>query len=228
MKKKLQKMSGLPPKMIFSSCVFGPGHEERLQELMGSSAFLQTPVQQLRKAAMQHGLLSEGHLKQLDSMNIVQKADPQQPWWIPVVCACREVFRGAVVVIRSGGQTRYYKFLFAKKTPRMAVFSPLELQDPPPVLPLREASVGEDLISEYIGWSYHFKCDRMDVKEAWEIDSDEQSQVYVISGLVDRGEDLVADGPLYVLSYFVQGMSELQKKTSTTRAVLGQRGSRSK
>ena len=64
----------------------------------------------------------------------------------------------------------------------------------------------------------------MDVKEAWEIDSDEQSQVYVISGLVDRGEDLVADGPLYVLSYFVQGMSELQKKTSTTRAVLGQMG----
>ena len=68
----------------------------------------------------------------------------------------------------------------------------------------------------------------MVVKEAWEIDSDEQSQVYVISGLVDRGEDLVADGPLYVLSYFVQGMSELQKKTSTTRAVLGQRGSRSR
>jgi len=63
----------------------------------------------------------------------------------------------------------------------------------------------------------------MDVKEAWEIDSDEQSQVYVISGLVDRGEDIVADGPLYVLSYFVQGMSELQKKTSTTSAVLGER-----
>jgi len=135
LKKKLQKMSGLPPQMIFSSCVFGPGHEERLQELMGSDIVAFRRVEQLRKAVMQHGLLSEDHLKQLDSMNIVQKTDPQQPWWIPVVCACREVFRGAVVVIRSGGQTRYYKFLFAKKTHRMAVFSPPELQDPPPVLP---------------------------------------------------------------------------------------------
>ena len=228
LKKKLQAMSGLPPKLVFSTCVFGDTHEERLQELMRSDDFRQTAVEQLRKAAMQHGVLSEGHLKKLDSMPIVQKTEPQQPWWIPVVSACRDVFRGAAVVIRSGGLTRYYKFLFAKKSPRMAVFSPLELQDPPPVQPLREASAGEDLISEYMGWSYYFKCDRMVAMEAWEIDSDEQSQVYVISGLVDRGEDIVADGPLYVLSYFVQGMSELQRKTSSTRAVLGQRGSQSK
>ena len=79
-----------------------------------------------------------------------------------------------------------------------------------------------------MSWAYNFHCDRMNTKEAWEIDQDTKSQVFVIPGMVDRGEDLVADGPRFVLSDFVQGMPELQKKDTTRHAVLGANGMRSK
>ena len=49
----------------------------------------------------------------------------------------------------------------------------------------------------------------MDIRESGEVDPDPDSQIYVLTGLVDKGDQVVSDGPMYILSDFVQGLREL-------------------
>ena len=68
---------------------------------------------------------------------------------------------------------------------------------------------GADQCSELLRWKFVFTCDRMDIRESGEVDPDPDSQIYVLTGLVDKGDQVVSDGPMYILSDFVQGLREL-------------------
>ena len=209
LKKKLQKMSQLPPKLIFSSCTFGPRDEQCLSELFHGGCFEKTRVQQLRKAAMEPGLLPKPRLAQMDQISLVQQTSSPGAWWLPVVAICRTAFKHSAIVVGTGPGARFYKFLFAKKSPRQAAFCPLTLQEPEHVAVYKDDFFGADQCSELLRWKFVFTCDRMDIRESGEVDPDPDSQIYVLTGLVDKGDQVVSDGPMYILSDFVQGLREL-------------------
>ena len=71
---------------------------------------------------MTHPMLSEAHLKHLDSMPLVVRPTQEQPWWLSIVCACRSSFQQTALVVGSGDGAKFHRFLFAKKTPHQAVF----------------------------------------------------------------------------------------------------------
>ena len=225
LKKKLKMMNDLPPKIIFSSCTFGKEQETHMMELFQSGAFSQGRVEKMRKNAVTHGLLQDHELKELDSMSILVKEKAKEPWWLSTVADCRSAFDGTAVVIGSGAEARFYKFLYAKKSPRSAVFCPLALEEPDPSEVLQLDYDG-DQVSALQTWQYTFTCARLDIEEARVIDNDENSNVFVLCGLVDMGDTIISDGPLRVLSHFVQGMPEFDKKAQT-RAVLGDKGRQS-
>ena len=74
------------------------------------------------------------------------------------------------------------------------------------------AAGSEDVdCQKLVDWLYSFTCDRLDIKSASELDLSPDSSVFVLYGLVDLGERIVADGPEYDLASFVMGMKELDR-----------------
>ena len=175
MKKKFERMSNLLPRMIFSSCKFGPADEESMLEMFRSELFSKRSVHTRRQAALTHGMLSETKLLQLDAVPLLQKALPAEPWWLSVVANCRDAFAEAAVVIGRGEAARYFKFLYAKKAPRGASFCPLVLREPEYTRVLGLQTMGGE--EEPVSWRYRFTCERMGIREAWQIDSDANSSV---------------------------------------------------
>jgi hypothetical protein len=216
LKQKLLAMKGLPPRMIFSSCRFTDQDEQSMMQLYHSGMFSKNAVQIKRAAALRHGLLSEAQLARLSTVPLIEKEHPAEPWWLGVIANCRDCFRNTVVIICRGDTARYYRFLYAKKAPRGAVFCPLLLGEPEytRVLGLAE-HIGRE---EPVIWKYTFSCERMNTIEAWQIDSDPASTVYVLPGLTDLGASLVTDGPRYILSEFVRGHPGLGKRSTGTTA----------
>ena len=163
---------------------------------------------------MTHTMLSEAHLKYLDSMPLLDRPIHQQPWWLSIVCACRSAFKGTALVVGRGDGAKFYRFLFAKKSPYQAVFCELQKLEPDHVPLLPEP--GMPGVSELIAWQYLFECKRIDSMEAHQVDSDMKSEIYVLPGLVDLGHQVVSDGPLLVLADFVDGLPEIAKKSRGT------------
>jgi len=94
-------------------------------------------------------MLPEAHLKHLDSMPLVVRPPQEQPWWLSIVCACRSAFQQTALVVGSGDGAKFYRFLFAKKTPHQAVFCELKrLQEPSHVQLLPES--GSGVATEFI------------------------------------------------------------------------------
>ena len=209
-KKKLEGMSRLPPRMIFSSCRFGPADEESMMEMFRSELFSKRSVHKRRQAAQTHDMLSDAKLLHLDAVPILQKALPAEPWWLSVVANCRDAFAESAVVIGSGEAARYFKFLYAKKAPRGASFCPLALREPEYTRVLGLQTMGDE--EEPVSWRYRFTCERMDSREAWQIDSDANSTVYVLMGVLDKGDQVVADGPLILLSEFLRNHPGLEPR----------------
>ena len=210
-KKKEKERSGLPPRMIFSECAFTADQIARLTELYhDSEIFAQKKVAQVRKAAVVHSMLSPVELARLDAQPAMQKEQDAKPWWLPTVATCRDGF--ANCAIRIGADSRsYYRFLFAKQQPQLAMFCPLHLEDRW-VQPMPVAAGSEDVdCQKLVDWLYSFTCDRLDIKSASELDLSPDSSVFVLYGLVDLGERIVADGPEYDLASFVMGMKELDR-----------------
>ena len=79
----------------------------------------------------------------------------------------------------------YFKFLFAKQKPELASFSPLQLVEEGWTEPLDLTSGSADICSPLCGWNHSFTCDRLVVKMAEELDDQEDSEVFVLAGLVD-------------------------------------------
>ena len=52
--------------------------------------------------------------------------------------------------------------------------------------------------------------------EARQVDLDKKSEIYVLSGIVDFGEQIVSDGPLLVLSDWVDGLPEMEKRSRSS------------
>ena len=184
LKRKLQGFSTLPPKMVFSSCVFTMADEEELSSLFQNrDLFSKASVEKRRKGAVTHGMLSEAHFARLSSMPIAVKPLPTQPWWLSLVANCRDMFPGCALVIGTGDDAQYWRFLYAKKAPHLASFSKLQLQEPEYTAVLGLRRMGGE--REHLAWRYSFACDRMHNRDAWEIDTDPKSNIFVLAGLVD-------------------------------------------
>ena len=161
---------------------------------------------------MGHGLLTDAHLNKMDQVALAAAPEPVGPWWLEVICLCRQAFRDSVLVVGDGADARFYKFLFAKKCPRLACFSPLVKKDDEFTAHYDDHFIGEDQVSALMSWQYRFTCDRSVTKDSCQIDDNPDSEVFVIPGLVDFGDELVADGPISRLSAFLHGMKELKGK----------------
>ena len=209
-KVKAEKLKGLPPRMIFSEAVLTPDQDMRLDEVFRGSGLSKSQVPKLRKAAATHTMLSTDHLSLLDHQPLLQPSVEKRPWWLPVVCACRAAFGRTALKFGRGEDEQWYKFLFAKQSPYMATFSPLKLEDQYVGL-LREGAEGEDVCSELCQWEYAFSCDRMEVRLASELGLGDDCEVFVLHSIVDRGDLLLADGPVLNLAQWVAGLPELQK-----------------
>lgn len=210
-KKMVAMRSGLPPRMIFGEAVFTREQNDRLNEVYHNDSLLgRTKVPPLRKAAMVPQLLSAVTFAQMDALPLVAPQEPVKPWWLAVVCTCRSAFSDAVLVVVDGEDERsYYRFLYAKQQPQLAMFSPLQLEDR--YVQLLPDVSGEDIVSPLVDWLFSFTCDRMVVRSASEIDKSQESSIYVLRGLVDLGDRVVTDGPEVDLASFVRGMWELEK-----------------
>ena len=213
LKKKLEAMKGHPPRLIFSSCRFTAEDEKAMVHLFHSGIFSKQAVQKMRGAALRHPMLSDARLARLSAVPLVEKDHPVEPWWLSVVANCRDSFRDTAVVIGRGDAARFYKFLYAKKAPRGAVFCPLVLREPEHT---RVLGLAEHIGREASTWRYTFSCERMNTMEAWQIDSDPASTVSVLLNLIDMGDQLVSDGGLYFLSTVVEGHPGLGKRSTET------------
>ena len=107
----------------------------------------------------------------------------------------------------------WFKFLFAKQNPKIAAFSPLHVMEEEYTEPLglADAASSDDICSPLCRWKHSFTCDRLAVKMAHEMGDPAADDVFVLTGLIDSGSKLVADGPEYRLSQFVAGLQQLDK-----------------
>ena len=209
-KKKCEEWKGLPPLLIFSSATFSPEQKEQLAAVLNSADCSQARVAKLRIAAQTHKMFSSVEFARLDAHKIVQAPEAKKPWWLPAVAWCRDAFAGTA--LRVGADSRsYFKFLFAKKSPQLATFSPLQLVEEQWTQPLDLASGAADICSPLCGWLYSFTCDRLAIKMAHEVDDQEEYEGFVLTGLIDDGSLIVADGPEYSLAQFVAGLPQLEK-----------------
>ena len=210
-KKMVAMRDGLPPRMIFSEAAFTKEQGDRLNNVYQDRNLLsQAKVPKLRKAALVPQMLPAVTFAEMDAIPLVAPQEPEKPWWLPVVCVCRSAFSDAVVVVVDGDDRAYYRFLYAKQQPQMAMFSPLQLEDRYVQL-LPEVTGGDDITSPLVDWLFSFTCDRMVVRSASEINKSQESSIYVLRGLVDLGDRVVTDGPEVDLASYVRGMRELEK-----------------
>ena len=208
-KKRFEGWKGLPPRLIFSEAAFSLEQAQQLTDLMNGPAFSMTRVAELRKAALTHSMLSETKFAQLNAIKILQTPADKVPWWLPVVCHCREAFVGTALRIGAGSRA-YSKFLFAKKSFQLAGVAPLQLEEQWTEL-LDTTSGAADICSPLCKWLYSFTCDRLAISMAHELDDNENSEVFVLVGVVDDGRRIVADGPEYNLAQYVAGLQQLEK-----------------
>ena len=218
-KKRCASLSGLPPRMIFVEATFSQEQTQALSAHLNNSEFFShARVAELRKAAVTHNMLSKIELAELHAHKVKMPPSTKNPWWLSVVVWCREAFvNTALRVGRDSDQ--YYKFLFAKQVPYLAAFCPLQREHRYTPLPPVPAEMGGTASPE-VGWLHYFSCDRLVVKMADELDASDDSDVFVLTGLVDQGNQIVGDGPIYNLAEFVAGLPGLQK-VSRKRAPTG-------
>ena len=170
----------------------------------------QTRVAELRTKAVQHSMLSGAEFKILDAQKLLDAPLDRRPWWLPAVTTCREAFAGTALRFGKDSQ-KYFKFLFAKQQPQLATCSPLLIQEKYTPLFPGPSSSGEDICSPLCGWQFNFRCDRLTIKMAHEVDDQPESEVYVLTGITEMGSELVADGPEYNLAQFLAGLKQHQK-----------------
>ena len=137
---------------------------------------------------------------------MVQPADEQRPWWLPVVWSYRAAFARTALKFGSGSDEQWYRFLFAKQIPYMATFCPLKLEDQYVGLLRQDGADGGDVCSELCQWEYAVSCDRMEVRMASEIGLGDDCEVFVLHSIVDIGSLLLADGPVLNLAQWVAGL----------------------
>ena len=219
-KKRCEFLSGLPPKLSFSECTFSQQQTDALTSLFhNSDLFSYAKVAALRKSALSPGMLSDAQLALHDAQAVKAAPVAKNPWWLPILAWCREAFVDTAIKIGRDSDV-YYKFMFAKQQPQLAAFCPLQVEEHyTPVLPV--ASGPDGTASPLIGWLHRFSCDRMQIKMATEIDSSDDSDVMVLVGLVDEGNQIVADGPIYTLADFVANLPALQKASKQRATTSG-------
>jgi len=209
-KKKCELWKDLPPKLSFATAAFSKEQEDRLDAVLNGPTMSQTRVTELRKMAVQHSMLSNAEFKVLDAQQLVDAPLDRRPWWLSAVVTCREAFAGTALRFGKDSQS-YFKFLYAKQQPHLVTFAPLQIQEKYTPLFPGPSSSGEDICSPLCGWQFNFRCDRLAIKMAHEVDDQPESEVYVLTGIMEMGSELVADGPEYNLAQFLAGLQQHKK-----------------
>ena len=130
--KKAEATQNHPP-LSLDSCKVSGADEAVLKEIMTVGAIAsQKAVTSLRSKLMTPPDILPLHRRQEIANAVVVKGGKHngmhKPSWLPQICRNRDALKSAVVILRpaSGAPARHYKFLFAKKTPQSASFSPFD------------------------------------------------------------------------------------------------------
>ena len=234
LRKKTSAERELPPKLVFSTCIYSPAQHAALNRTFNADTLWgRAHVGGLREVAMKVPRpLAVNLAKQMDDEQLLIAPEKQRPWWLIHLCVCRMAFKDKALRIGTGDEVRYFKFLFAKQRLLAAAFIPLQLQ-----WPQYTEAIDYDLY-EALGyvdfpqpesWQYRFVYNPMEVVQTNDIDVDANSAVAVLPDLLDlqRHNGMVSDGPAIWFGDFVAQLPLLAKARTSNGAAGGGKASSS-
>ena len=138
---KMTEATSQRPPLCLAACKFSLADEATLRNCLEAGKVVSRT--QVKRARQQQLLIAPDVLPQLRLKELAEatvlKGERQKnlvrPPWLARVCEGREALRGATLIMEpaAGGPARHYKFLYAKKSPQSASFSPVWLSEAHPV-----------------------------------------------------------------------------------------------
>ncbi|CAK0797403.1 unnamed protein product, partial [Prorocentrum cordatum] len=129
-RERLKKAAEKPP-LRFSSCKLAQGDFLEWDEIFNSGAFRDgRGLDDMRKAAREAPpKLTKTFLDELEGYAAEEEGKHDRPPWFPAVVRNRESFASTIWGLQTGGECKYYKFIFAAQSPQFIMFAPLGEKD---------------------------------------------------------------------------------------------------